>query len=69
MSKHLAQLSNEEMSRVIDEDGSIRPRIDTGFRMGAKASEFLKDEKHFDPDAQTCAVINPQIIATPTVAE
>lgn len=64
MSTNLAQLRNEEMSRVVDPDGSIRPRIDTGFRMGGKASEFLKGERVFDASEQISAVINPQIIAT-----
>lgn len=60
--KNLNQIDNEMLSRVIDDEGAIRPRRDTGFRMGMKASEFLTGENRFDASEQICAIINPGII-------
>lgn len=60
--KNQNQIDNEMLSRTIDDEGAIRPRIDTGYRVGANPTKFLKDEKVFDASERTSAVISNCVI-------
>lgn len=37
--------TGDDPSRQISADGSVRPTVDTGFRVGMKASQFLNKKK------------------------